>query len=81
MRKDTKDTFVPEYWKGNVNDVDNAAKEVKKGTVTRLLDSAGNRPIYLFEYGRSSVESPKVSMSSAYGARNFGFFAKFRCFI
>lgn len=75
MRKDTKDMFVPEYWKGNVKDVDNAVKEVKKGKVTRLLDSAGNRPIYLFEYGRSSIEPPKVSMSSAYGARNFGFFA------
>jgi hypothetical protein len=48
--------------------VEATLKLVKRGTVTLATTSAGDRPIYKIEYGRSNLPKSKANISSALGA-------------
>ena len=75
MKKDLCDTFVPVYWRSNLKDVEDTVALVKRGKVTSLLPSAGKRPIYMIEYGESSIPAPTATYSSALGARDYNCYA------
>ena len=59
---------TPIYWKTTLSDVEETLKLVKRGTVTLVARSAGNRPIYKVEYGKSNLPKSKANLSSALGA-------------
>lgn len=66
---------VPAYWKGNNQDVENVIRDIKKGKVHRLRDSAGGRPIYMIEYGSSNMPPSQATLSSALGAGDYTYYA------
>ena len=66
---------APIYWKTTLEDVEETLKIVKKGTVTQIATSAGGRPIYQVEYGKSNVKFGTANCSSALGAHNINYFA------
>ena len=59
---------IPVYWKTTLQDVEETLKLVKKGTVTLAAKSAGGRPIYMVEYGKSNLPKRTANISSALGA-------------
>lgn len=63
------------YWKGSLQDVEEAVREVKKGRVYEMRASAGGRPIYRIEYGYSNLPPSKATLSSALGARDYSCYA------
>lgn len=65
----------PIYWHSSVDVVNEDIKNIKKGKVTELLPSAGNRPIYMIEYGSSNLPKGKASLSSALGAFDYRCYA------
>lgn len=70
-----KDQSLPIYWRSTIEDLDEALKLVKRGVVTRAGESAGKRPIYRVEYGRSNVKLGRANLSSALGAHDVRFYA------
>ena len=66
---------LPIYWHGSVEQVNEDIKKIKKGTVTELLPSAGGRPIYMIEYGKSNLPPRKANLSSALGGKDFSSYA------
>jgi hypothetical protein len=58
----------PVYWKTSLQDVEETLMLVKRGTVTLVTKSAGHRPIYKVEYGKSNLPKSKANVSSALGA-------------
>jgi len=59
---------VPVYWKTRLDEVEETLKLVKKGVVTCPYHSAGGRPIYMVEYGKSNLPKRTANCSSALGA-------------
>ena len=70
MREIPKDMELPVYWKTTLKEVEDALALVKKGTVTKVYDSAGGRPIYRVEYGTSNLKPGTANLSSALGAHH-----------
>lgn len=70
-----KDQSLPIYWRSTIEDLDEALKLVKRGVVTRAGESAGKRPIYRVEYGKSNVKLGRANLSSALGAHDVRFYA------
>lgn len=70
-----KDLSLPIYWRSTIEDLDEALKLVKRGVVTRAGESAGKRPIYRVEYGKSNVKLGRANLSSALGAHDVRFYA------
>ena len=70
-----KDQSLPIYWRSTIEDLDEALKLVKRGVVTRAGESAGKRPIYRVEYGKSNIKLGRANLSSALGAHNVRFYA------
>ncbi len=66
---------IPVYWKTRLDEVEETLKFVKKGVVTQPYSSAGGRPIYMVEYGKSALPPRTANCSSALGARNIGYYA------
>ncbi len=66
---------VPVFWKTRLDEVEDTLKLVKKGKVTQPATSAGGRPIYMIEYGRSNLPPHKANCSSALGARDIKYYA------
>ena len=66
---------IPAYWKTRLDEVEDTLKLVKKGTVTQPYSSAGGRPIYMVEYGKSTLPPRTANCSSALGARKFECYA------
>ena len=67
--------YCPEWWRSSLDDVEEALKLVKKGSVCEIARSAGNRPIYKIEYGKSNVRHGSANLSSALGAHDIRYFA------
>ena len=65
----------PVYWHSSVEVVNEDISKIKRGKVTELLPSAGNRPIYVIEYGESHLPKSKASLSSALGAFDYRCYA------
>ena len=61
---------LPAYWRSTAKDLEETLKLVKKGVVTKIGFSAGNRPIYKIEYGVSNIKLGKANLSSAHGAHD-----------
>ena len=59
---------IPVYWKTRLDEVEETLKLVKKGVVTQPAVSAGGRPIYMVEYGKSTLPPRTANCSSALGA-------------
>ena len=70
-----KDQSLPIYWRSTIQDLDEALKLVKRGVVTRAGESAGKRPIYRVEYGKSNIKLGRANLSSALGAHDVRFYA------
>ena len=51
-----EEKVLPEYWRSTIEDLEDTLKLVKKGTVKQVGVSAGKRPIYKIEYGKSNVK-------------------------
>ena len=67
---------IPVYWKTRLDEVEETLKLVKKGTVTEVAKSAGGRPIYKVEYGKSNLPKGTAdNVSSALGARDIKAYA------
>lgn len=66
---------IPEFWKGNVKDVENMMNSVEKGKVSIICKSAGNRNVYLVEYGKKNNLKRTANYSSATGARSTKYYA------
>ena len=60
---------IPVYWKTRLDEVEQALELVKRGVVTQPYTSAGGRPIYMVEYGKSNLPPRTANCSSALGAR------------
>ncbi len=60
---------IPVYWKTRLDEVEDALKLVKGGVVTQPYVSAGGRPIYMVEYGKSTLPPRTANCSSALGAK------------
>lgn len=60
----------PFFWKTTLNEVNEVLDTVKKGTVKTVAKSAGNRDIYLVEYGEKQCFNRTANYNSACGAGN-----------
>lgn len=61
---------MPVYWKTSLEHVEETLKIVKKGKVTLAARSAGGRPIYTVEYGKSNLPKGTANLSSAMGGKD-----------
>lgn len=66
---------IPKYWKGNLEDIENVLKKVKKGNVRVLCKSPGNRPVYLVEYGKKNQWTRTANLCSALNAGSVKYYA------
>ena len=67
---------IPVYWKTRLDEVEETLKLVKKGKVTNVGTSAGGRPIYKLEYGKSNLPKGTAdNVSSALGGHNYNSYA------
>ena len=60
---------LPEFWKGNVGDVENVLSKVKKGKIHTICKTAGGREMKMVEYGEKYEFDRKANYSSAMGGR------------
>lgn len=70
-----KEINCPSWWLSTLEDIEQTLALVKKGTVTEIAKSAGGRPIYLIEYGKSNIKWGSANLSSALGAHDIKHFA------
>ena len=70
-----KEQSLPIYWKSSIEDLEDTLKLVKRGSVTQVGVSAGKRPIYKVEYGKSNIKLGRANLSSALGAHDVKFYA------
>ena len=66
---------MPVYWKTRPEDVAETCALVKKGRVSIPAHSAGGRPIYMVEYGKSNLVRGKANLSSALGGKSYQAYA------
>ena len=66
---------IPVYWKTRLDQVEETLALVKKGRVTKPAVSAGGRPIYQVEYGKSNLPKGTANCSSALGGKDIKAFA------
>ena len=67
---------IPVYWKTRLDEVEETLKLVKKGKVILAGKSAGGRPIYKVEYGKSNLpKGTSDNVSSALGGHNYKSYA------
>ncbi len=66
----------PSFWKGSVEDVEYAVKQVEKGKVTIIAHSPGGRPVYLVTYGDPVELEGQANYNSAVAARDAGHYAR-----
>ncbi|MCL1857747.1 MAG: hypothetical protein FWF92_00755 [Oscillospiraceae bacterium] len=58
----------PVFWKTTLSEVNETLQNIKRGKVSVLAKSAGNRDIYLIEYGQRQYFNRTANYSSACGA-------------
>ena len=66
---------VPAYWKTTLEDLEKTVSDVQKGTVERVCQSAGGRPVYRIYYGKPNDVKNTANLSSAMGAGSTRYFA------
>ncbi len=70
-----RQSLVPAFWKGRLEDVEEAARDAKRGKATVIARSPGGRPVYLVEYGRRTEPQRTANYNSAVGAGAPSFYA------
>jgi hypothetical protein len=58
----------PVFWKTTLSELDEAMRNIKRGKVRVPAKSAGNRDVYLIEYGEKQDFNRRANYSSACGA-------------
>jgi hypothetical protein len=66
---------TPVFWKGSLEDIEQSVKSIKKGKVEVLCKSAGDREVYLVEYGERNYIKHEANYSSAAGAKDLKCYA------
>ena len=66
--------ILPEYWKGTLENIEEAVKNIKSGTVEEF-SSAGGRKIYRLFYGEKNRFNRTANYSSAAGSRDMSCYA------
>ena len=61
---------TPVFWKGDLSDVEDTIKMIRRGKAALLCRSAGGRSIYLVEYGNRNHLHHQANYSSATGAKD-----------
>lgn len=64
------------FWKSSLEDIEECIKTIKKGRVSQIGKSAGNRPLYLIEYGEPDIFERTANYSSALGAGDVSAYKK-----
>lgn len=59
---------IPNYWKTELCDIENAVKHIHAGKTELLSKSAGGRDIYMIFYGKENDMARSANLSSALGA-------------
>jgi len=67
---------LPAFWKGRVEDVEEAMKGVKKGRVSVVARSPGGRPVYLVAYGEPVPRQGTANYGSACGGNDPASYAR-----
>jgi len=66
---------VPEYWKGDIEDVEEVVKNIRRGRVRLGCQSPGGRNVYVVEYGTPNEQHRIATYSSALGAGNINYYS------
>lgn len=66
---------IPDYWKTQLNEIEEVIQSVKKGRVTTLCKSAGGRDIHCVMYGIENDLGRSANLSSALGAGEVKYYA------
>lgn len=66
---------IPKFYKTSLTDIESIVKSAKKGSLTTLCNSAGNRPIYMLRYGKDNAFNRTANLSSALGGKDKSCFA------
>ena len=69
-----EEIICPDWWLSTLDDVEDTLKTVKKGSVSEIARSAGGRPLYKVEYGKSNAKPGSANCSSALGAHDINYF-------
>ena len=66
---------APDWWKGDVADVEEVVKTVRRGRVRLGCQSPGGRNVYVVEYGAPNEQHRTATYSSALGARSIHYYS------
>ena len=66
---------TPEFWKTRLDHVEQTLSIVKKGKVSTPYKSAGGRPLYLVEYGKSNIKLGTSNCAAALSMKDIKRFA------
>lgn len=69
-------TKLPPFWKGRVEDVEEAVANVKRGEARVIARSPGERPMQLVAYGPKTAFDRQANYGSAVAAGDPGFYAR-----
>lgn len=67
---------IPAFWKGRVEDVEEAVRQVKRGKAQVIARSPGGRPVHLVAYGPHANFQRQANYNSAAAAGDPGFYAR-----
>jgi len=70
------DPSLPVFWKGRVEDVEEAVKGVRKGRASVLARSPGGRPVHLVAYGEPVERRGTANYGSACGGNDPASYAR-----
>ena len=68
-RQRVPDREIPEFWVGDVKNLDARFEKLSVGRIETIATSPGGRPIHLVTYGRKEKVEHKANFNSAIGAR------------
>jgi hypothetical protein len=67
--------MIPDYWKGDVSDVEQLVSALCRGRVEKICVSYGGRPVYRIHYGKDNNLYRTANLSSATGAGDIKYYA------
>src|SRR4051812_45434210 len=67
---------TPAFWKGRLEDVEEAVASVKRGKRKVIARSPGGRPVHLVAYGPWTDFQRQANYNSAVGAGDPGYYAR-----
>jgi hypothetical protein len=67
--------IIPNYWKGDISDIEQAVSTLRKGVAEKICTSPGGRIVYRIFYGKNNDLHRTANISSALGAGDFKCYA------